>query len=238
MTFVKTPPSQQQIVNWFNQVKLFSGLTEDALTQLIKNTHYATLKQGEIISHEGMPLLACPLVISGEIEVLRHTYLGEEKIFGLFSRYEIVAIAAAFMPHNRLPMTVRAKTDSTILLVDKHSLLELCEQNPIIMKRLLIRFSLKLYEHVNHIDWLTSSSAEQRLAAYFLLQCKQQQSDQFTLPLSRAQLATKLGIRYETLSRLLSGWRKQYVIKINAKLVNVLKVDYLEKLTQPSQRSF
>ena len=177
------------------------------------------------------------MVLAGKVEVFRNTYLGEEKVFGIFSPYELVAIAAVFMPHNRFPMTIRAKTNCSLLLLEKNSVLQVCMNNPIVMQRLLVQFSSKLYEQINNIDWLTSSSAEQRLAAY-ILSLSSKQDISFVLPISRSQLATKLGIRYETLSRLISSWRKQKIIEIKLNQVTILKRTYLHQLTLPSQRSF
>lgn len=237
MTFVKNTLIQRQILNWLNQVKLFAGLSKDALIPIIENVSYLQFSNGEIISYEGTPLSGCYLVISGQVEVFRNTYLGEEKIFGLFSHFELVAIAAIFMSHNRFPMTIRAKTDGSALLIEKNSLLQVCKNNPVIMQRLLIRFSTKLYEQINNIDWLTSSTAEQRLAAYLLSLCTKQDY-QFSLPISRGQLATKLGMRYETLSRLISAWRKLKIINIEKNNIIILNTTYLNELTLPSQRSF
>ena len=106
------------------------------------------------------------------------------------------------------------------------------------MQRLLIRFSTKLYEQINNIDWLTSSSSEQRLASYLLSLCSSDNTYQFILPISRGQLATKLGIRYETLSRLMSSWRKQQIIQVENNRINILNETYLKELTLPFQRSF
>ena len=237
MTFVKNIPTQDEILTWLNNVKMFDGLTTDALIPILENASYMEFSTGELISYEGMPFSGCSLVLAGKVEVFRNTYLGEEKVFGIFSPYELVAIAAVFMPHNRFPMTIRAKTNCSLLLLEKNSVLQVCMNNPIVMQRLLVQFSSKLYEQINNIDWLTSSSAEQRLAAY-ILSLSSKQDISFVLPISRSQLATKLGIRYETLSRLISSWRKQKIIEIKLNQVTILKRTYLHQLTLPSQRSF
>lgn len=237
MTFIKNMPAQSDILNWLSRVKLFDELTKDALLSIIENANYLEFNAGELIGYEGMPFLGCSLVITGKVEVFRNTYLGEEKIFGIFSPYELVAIAAVFMPHNRFPMTIRAKTHCSLLMLEKNSVLHACMHNPIIMKRLLVQFSIKLYEQINNIDWLTSSSAEQRLAAYILSQSSKQDLS-FVLPISRSQLATKLGIRYETLSRLISSWRKKNIIQIELNRITILNNTYLNELSLPSQRSF
>lgn len=237
MTFVKNIPTQDEVLIWLNNVKMFDGLTTDALIPILENASYMEFSTGELISYEGMPFSGCFLVLAGKVEVFRNTYLGEEKVFGIFSPYELVAIAAVFMPHNRFPMTIRAKTNCSLLLLEKNSVLQVCMNNPIVMQRLLVQFSSKLYEQINNIDWLTSSSAEQRLAAY-ILSLSSKQDISFVLPISRSQLATKLGIRYETLSRLISSWRKQKIIEIKLNQVTILKTTYLHQLTLPSQRSF
>lgn len=238
MTFVKNILPYTQSLEILKSCSLFHGIEDEKLSLLLENCGYTRLKSGEIISHEGEPFKYCPLMIHGKIEVYRHTFLGEEKIFGLFCTGEIVAIAAVFMPHNRYPMSLRAKTDGEALLLDKRDILRLCHACPQVMEKLLMRFSSKLYENINHIDWLTSSSAEQRLAAYLIDLKHKQLTQNIILPLSRGQLAAKLGIRYETLSRLVSGWRQKGFIDIEKDTVHIRNENYLTQLSISAQRPF
>ncbi|KOO17220.1 diacylglyceryl transferase [Morganella morganii] len=238
MTFVKKTlaPAQQMAI--LRSCPLFQAAEEDALALVLADSTYRQFAAGELISREGETGKACPLIISGQIDVFRHTWSGEEKVFGMFTAGELVAIAAVFMPHNRFPMSLRARADSSTLMLDKQAILRLCHACPAIMAQLLSRFSLKLYENINHIDWLTSSSAEQRLAAYLLDLKRCQQSDCVVLPLSRGQLAAKLGVRYETLSRLFSGWRQKAFIGIDKDAVRITNESYLAELAIPAQRPF
>ncbi|MGG4663639.1 Crp/Fnr family transcriptional regulator [Providencia vermicola] len=238
MTFVKNVFPYIQSIDALKQCPLFSGIEEKNLALLLENCGYIQFKSGEIVNHEGEHFKYCPLMINGQMEVYRHTYLGEEKIFGLFAEGEIVAIAAVFMPHNRYPMNLRAKTEGDALLLDKRDILRLCHTCPQIMEKLLMRFSAKLYENINHIDWLTSSSAEQRLAAYILDLKNKQLTPNIILPLSRGQLAAKLGMRYETLSRLVSGWRQKGFINIEKDTVHIYNESYLTELSISAQRPF
>lgn len=238
MTFVKNTvyPARQMAI--LRSCPLFQAVADESLPLVLENSSYLSFTAGELINREGEWVKACPLIISGQIDVFRHTWSGEEKVFGMFTTGELVAIAAIFMPHNRFPMSLRARTDGEALLLDKSAILQLCHASPAIMAQLLSRFSLKLYENINHIDWLTSSSAEQRLAAYLLDLKRCQQSDCVILPLSRGQLATKLGVRYETLSRLFSGWRQKAFIGIDKDAVRITNESYLAELATPSQRPF
>ena len=238
MTFVKNIFSQSESIRALKRCPLFQDVSDDDLSLLLENCGYIRFKNGDFINYEGDVFKHCPLIINGKIDVFRHTYLGEEKIFGIFCPGEIVAIAAVFMPHNRYPMSLRAKDDGEALLLDKRDILHICRTCPHIMEKLLTRFSLKLYENINHIDWLTSSSAEQRLAAYLLDLKHQQLSTNITLPLSRGQLAAKLGMRYETLSRLVSSWRQKGFIGVEKDTVKIHNESYLSELSISAKRAF
>jgi len=238
MTFVKnTLPGELQL-RYLKSCPLFTAIADDYLWLALENSVYVQFHAGEILNREGDAFKYCPLIISGQIEIFRHSWLGDEKVFGLYSSGDIVAIAAVFMAHNRCPMSLRAKSDGAALLLDKRDILQLCHRHPLIMERLLSRFSLKLYEHINHIDWITSSSADQRLAAYLLDLGKGQNPTLVALPLSRGQLAARLGIRYETLSRLISGWRQKGIIEVVKGNVQIKNISYLEQLAFPAQRPF
>ena len=239
MTFIKNKASAETIREKIMAYPLFSGVNEVDLSTLIDTSHLIRFKQGERLNDEGDLLQYCPLILMGEIIVFRHTYQGTEKVFGIFEAQSIVALSAIFMPHNRYPMTLTAKTDGSAILLNKHEIIKLAESNLVFANRLLKNFSRQMYGFINEIDWITSSSAEERLAAYLLrLSAKAKDASQIEIPLSKSQLAVKLGIRQETLSRLLSAWKKNRVVKINGRLFCLHNMDYLEALALPSLRMF
>ncbi|MBF1235275.1 MAG: Crp/Fnr family transcriptional regulator, partial [Lautropia mirabilis] len=83
-----------------------------------------------------------------------------------------------------------------------------CEAHPPLATRMLQRFSQRLYHRVNEVEWLTSSTAQQRLAAYFVA-LRKQQGDELNFPQSQRHVAAQLGIRPETLNRLLADWQQR-----------------------------
>ena len=50
MTFVKNIPTQDEILIWLNNVKMFDGLTTDALIPILENASYMDFSIGELIS--------------------------------------------------------------------------------------------------------------------------------------------------------------------------------------------
>ncbi|WYX19709.1 helix-turn-helix domain-containing protein [Achromobacter xylosoxidans] len=84
---------------------------------------------------------------------------------------------------------------------------------------------------------MTSSSAPERLANY-LMGLRERQGDMVTLPLNQRQLAAHLGIRAETLSRLLNDWQTQGHVSGKRREWILHTPAYLEKLATTAKRPF
>jgi CRP-like cAMP-binding protein len=112
-----------------------------------------------------------------------------------------------------------------------------CEQHPTLALRLLEDFSRRLYHYINEVEWLTVSSAAQRLAA-FLLRLSAQQGERLELPSSQRQLAAHLGIRAETLSRLLSEWQARQWLRGERRHWTLVDTAPLQQLAGALARSF
>lgn len=230
MTFVKkTIPTEEHCEALFAHPWMRNEPPERVL-ELQRTCSRLFFTEGQVLFHEGDPMRHCLLVEQGELQAFRHTYHGDDKVFGQFVRGEFVAIAAVFMAHGRFPMNIRVLRQGQAIMVPRQEIHRFCLQRPALSLRLLGHLSQKLYATINQVDWLTSSSAGERLADYFLRIHKIQQTPQIRLPLNRSQLATQLGIRGETLSRLMADWRRQGYITYRANYVTLCDMDYLHQL--------
>ena len=188
---------------------LFSGLPQPVLMQLAENAWHQTLDADESVFHERDPTTHYLLVESGQLEMVRFSQEGDEHVFQSFGPNSLVAETAMFMQHGRYPMSSRAGSGSVgIWRLSGISLRATCEAHPPLATRMLQRFSQRLYHRVNEVEWLTSSTAQQRLAAYFVA-LRKQQGDELNFPQSQRHVAAQLGIRLETLNRLLADWQQR-----------------------------
>ncbi len=242
MTFVKIPlPPEEHCEVLFSHQWLRNEPVDVvfALQRACCRIHF---QAGETLFREGDKMRYCPLVEQGELQAFRHTYQGDDKVFGQFVRGEWVALAAVFMEHGRFPMNIRALSAGQAILIPRETLHQFCLQRPTLALQLLGNLSQKLYATINQIDWLTSSSAGERLADYLLRLHRTQQDTQpnaqVRLPLNRGQLATQLGIRPETLSRLMAEWQRQGYITCRASYITLCNLGYLHALAAQAQRPF
>ncbi|MFT8212231.1 MAG: Crp/Fnr family transcriptional regulator [Symbiopectobacterium sp.] len=169
MTFVKMPiPTAEHC-----EVLLFShpwlrDEPEEVVLALQSACCRIRFQTGDMLFREGDRMRYCPLVEHGELQAFRHTYQGDDKVLGQFVRGEWVALAAVFMEHGRFPMNIRALSAGQAMLIPRETLHQFCLQRPTLALQLLGNLSQKLYATINQIDWLTSSSAGERLADYLL----------------------------------------------------------------------
>ena len=223
----------RQCLNWLSDVP------RHEIDTLVQACNWRSFNKGQILFYEGDVLTHSLLIISGCLEVFRYTAEGNEKRFDLIPPGKILALAATFMQHGRYPMNVRALEEGRALQIPKKHIFALCRRYPEISFHLLEHFCGTLYAMVNRIDWLTSSTTAQRLAKYLLdLQEGQPDADVLVLPMNRQQLATWLGVRHETLTRMLSEWQKKGYLAVQGSQLQIRQGEVLQALAQPAQRSF
>lgn len=242
MTIVKLAPLRSRVGNLLAANSLLAGLP-DSPTLLDTLLHDASLIEaapGEILFYEGSEASHYLLVESGGVEVMRYSIEGEERVFHHLTRGQLVAEVAVFMAHGRYPMTARAQQDTRIVRLPCSGLRQACAHSPDLAMRLLENFSMRIYRRVNEIEWLVASTAAQRLAAYLLDLRNHQPSAKpiLRLPLNQRQLASRLGMRAETLSRLLADWAEQGHVRGGRGAWELCNLGHLQALASPAERAF
>ncbi|QDQ87009.1 Crp/Fnr family transcriptional regulator [Alcaligenaceae bacterium SJ-26] len=214
-----------------------AGLDAPLIGVLLNQAQIRHAKAGQTLFHEGASAQHYLLVLAGQIEIVRFSDSGEERVFGQFSDGQLVAETAMFMPHGRYPMNARARTDTRYCWLTRDGLRQACQQSPALAMRYLENMSMRVYKRINEVDWIAHSSAPQRLAAY-LLDEQARQGTTIQLPLSQRQLASRLGIRAETLSRLLTKWQEQGYLEGRQRQWTLLDIPYFQGLSTEAQRAF
>lgn len=215
---------------------LFRDVPRDVAGILLRDSATLHIQDGETLFHEGGEAIEYLYVHSGGVEVLRHTRDLQDRVFHIFQAGQLLAETAMFMTHGRYPMQARARGDAVVLCLKRQGLLEACRVWPELAMRLLTRLSDRVYHRINEVEWFSESTAAQRLADYLLRQPAERGA--IHLLLTQRQLALHLGVRAETLSRLLADWVDQGVLAGARRDWVIRNAGFLEALTQPVRRTF
>ena len=210
--------------------KPFTAMTEEELSRLVDRTIRYDLSEGEVAFCEGSPAQRSLVVAEGAVAGVRYTENGDEKLFRCFKRGDIIGLTAMFLPEARYLLTARIMRPTRVYGLPREVLQEVAEVNSCFAARMLEYTSMRLRTSLNQVDFFTGSSAEQRVAAFLLQLHEEQSSERIELPFRQKQVAVLLGVREETVSRVLSQFRKAGVLAPGRGPIDLIDVDFLRDL--------
>ncbi len=160
-------------------------------------------RRGETVMAEGNDNLACATLVSGALKVTRTDAEGNEQILSVIHPAGFVGEMFAPVAHH----DIVALTDSVLCVFSRPSYEQAVARYPELAQALLRRSSEELLEARTLLDLKGRRAAEAKVAGLILAFAKSastsscHSADDFDLPLSRAEMASVLGLTIETVSR-------------------------------------
>lgn len=214
---------------------LFAGVTEDDLVRLGQVCRRRNINKGEVLFSEGEPAAGFYVVVEGNIKIYKLSAEGKERILHIVHPGESFAEAAMFAD-GRYPAFAEPFSRSTVLFFPKEEFLDLLHQHSQIPINMIAGLSRFLRQFASQIEDLTFKDVPARLARY-LIELTGDEREVVELPISKTQLASRLGTVSETLSRTLRKLSQDELIHVQGKTITVLDRDRLEDLAESSRES-
>jgi CRP/FNR family transcriptional regulator len=117
---------------------------------------------------------------------------------------------------------VAAVTDVEAFTVYREDFLACCRRNPELSLRFLEIFGRRLRQLVNLVERITFGSVRQRLATTLLEFSATEGGAAFALPETQEQMASRLGTVREVVSRNLSRFQSEGLIRISRRDVEIV----------------
>ncbi len=216
--------------NSLSNCPLFSGLPED---QIIKLEHIAqkkSVKQGKVIFFENDPGDGFYIVISGQVKVYKIALTGKEQILHIIDASKPFGEAAVFQGRS-FPANAEALSDSELLYFPKERFLELITEHPQLALNMLGLLSARLRKFTRQIEDLSLREVPQRLANYIIYLVENQKNEEtVNLQISKGQLASLLGTAPETLSRILTKFVNDGILKVSNRVIEIVDYDALKEI--------
>lgn len=201
------------------------------LDELIR--HRPALRRGDRLFEVGQPLTSLFAVRSGSVKNYVPTENGEEKVMGFSLPGELVGLEAVSEDRHRC--TAVALETTSVCEIPYDRLDEIAGQIPTLRRQLFRLMSRELSRDQEQLLLLGGGSAEQRLAA-FLMGMSQRFSErgfsarEFNLSMARQDIAGYLGMAVETVSRLLTRFSEEGLVKVQRKHIELLDLERLKTL--------
>lgn len=208
------PTRQQDLPEVLRRAEIFGRLTAEQLDAVVRRTRLVHLAAGEALFHQGDRPLALYLLVQGQLKLYRTSAEGNEVIIELLDAGMTFAETRLFLENPRFHVSCAALTDAEVAAIDLPTMRAVLHDSVETCLLLLRRISERAERHVVDIDRLALQSATCRLASYLLGQLPPNRNE-VALKVPRGVLATRLGIRAETLSRALKALTSEGMISVD-----------------------
>ena len=182
------------------------------------------LHKRDILIRAGAPLKWLYAVRSGSLKSYIIDEHGREQIIDFHLPGDLVGFDALSTGQHR---SFAQSLETTMLCeIPIDSLDDLAVQLPALRRQMLRLMSDELFNGKQLVNTLNNRTAPQRLA-FFLYSLSQRfaarglSASSFRLTMTRADIASYLGLSVETVSRILSSLQDQSIIRVEQKLVHI-----------------
>lgn len=170
------------------------------------------------------------IVVEGAVKISKVSVDGQEKVIDILKKGDCLGETSMFLgiPYN---VTAQAVVDSVVLHLPENLLSGLIEDSPALVRKLLGLMSRRIHCLMLDIESSNFKLGHERVADFILAQlpanagnCKEMA---IRLPLKKVDVASRLNLSPQHLSRILQDLRKKGLIAVDGQIVRVPSVERL-----------
>jgi CRP/FNR family transcriptional regulator len=211
---------------------VFAHLDDPTIQELCNNKEELSFRKGEIINHEGEKIINFKYLKSGLVKLYRRTTTGEEQVITITRPFEFVSNMSIFS-EDRYKYSVSAVEDSIICVVKLDFIKELFMKNGGFAMGLLTKISKINDKIINQTLDIRQKNLVGRVAFVLLYFTKEiYKSHVFDLPVSRKEIADYIGMSTANVIRTLSDFKKEGIIRVFGKTIEVVDIGKLEIISK------
>lgn len=198
----------------FKANPLFRHLTDEEVGQLfyINNYKIGKYAKGSVIYFQNEKCSTLDMLLSGSVVVQSINEDGNILVVSEFTKGDILGLNLLFSQKCFYPMTIIAKSDSTILHMKKEVILELSMKNKNFLLMLLQYLSDRSVLLTDKIKLISGKSIRQLILEFLACEYHIQGNSRIKLTITKKELAERFGIQRTSLSRELQKMREEGLV--------------------------
>ncbi|MGP9812647.1 Crp/Fnr family transcriptional regulator [Rhodopseudomonas sp. NSM] len=215
---------------------LFSHLSEMDAALLLKSSIVRQIQPGSALFHQGDAPENLFQIVEGLVRVTQLNREGEQITLRIMGPGDLCCVAA--IRQRSYPATATALKDTTVLAWRGCSFIEMTNRHPAIANNVLAIVGNRAHEMLQLATEMTGKSVSQRIAASLLRLSAQagietKEGLHIESPVTRTDLASMAGLTYFTVSRILSAWQKQGLVKSGRHRLTILDMPRISEIAEP-----
>jgi CRP/FNR family transcriptional regulator, polysaccharide utilization system transcription regulator len=212
---------------FFDQVKEIDELKKLSVERRVK-----MFKKKEIIFNEGNNPNYLYFLSKGKVKTFKAHEYGKELITSLYKEGDFFGYLA-LLEDKPYSETAEVLEDAEICMVPKEDFFALIYNNMNVMKKFIKILSDNIAEKEEQLVNLAYSSVRKRVAEALLLlqnRYKDNKEGNFSISISREDLANIVGTATESLIRTLSDFKEDKMLEIKGSNITIINAEKLKKL--------
>jgi len=215
-------PTDGQSLAGIRAHHLFAGLAPQQLQRILAASHVEDVEPGQVLFDRGQAAQHFYIVIDGQVNLTLYSKAGEQKIVEIIGPGQSFAEAVMFMAGAVYPVSAVAAVRSQVARFPNKEYVALLRESPETCLRMLGHLSQRLHVRIREIEYLTLESATHRLVR--LIESRLPPGDgaaEIELQESRQEIASRLSMKPETLSRILRHLSDSGTIVVHGRTLKV-----------------
>jgi len=211
---------------------VFAFLDDQSIDMVCENKEEISFRKGEIINHEGEKITTFKYLKSGLVKLYRRTPAGDEQVITITRPFEFVSNMSIFS-EERYQYSVSALEDAIVCAIKLEFIKDLFLKNGSFAMGLLTKVSIINDKIIRQTLDIRQKNLIGRVAFVLLYFTNEiYNSRVFDLPVSRKEIADYIGMSTANVIRTLSDFKKEGIIRIFGKTIEVVDLQRLENISR------
>ena len=211
------------ICNHILNHQFFEDIPREEVHKISSIADVIRVPAGEHLFFNSSPIEKIFFVLEGQVKIYANDLDSNREFISEFVEASgSIGLEFLLLPNQNWQYHGKALLDSTVLTIDKSTLLKITNRNIELLNNLIKYLSLSVVQQNQKSQDLVLAEVSDRLLNYLQAQAKYNDSKKFVLPLNKAELAYYLGTIPETLSRTFTKLKKARKIKIEKNEIELL----------------
>ncbi|WP_314065303.1 Crp/Fnr family transcriptional regulator [uncultured Vagococcus sp.] len=195
-----------------SEISLFHHLEASDLEEIDKHLILKEFKKNEVLIRMGDKVQELSIIIEGSIEICSYDMNGNKKLITVLEEGDLFAESVAFDQEAISPFDIMAIQRLKVIQLSRTTILNFPRQ---VLANLIGILATKNTFLTHKLECINKNTVKDRLYEVLNFYRFKQQSDCFTLPFNKTQLADYLCVNRSSLSREIHLMEKAGIIAIN-----------------------
>lgn len=223
----------QNSLEILRNIPIFSHLSEEILKNIMQLQKTKKYKKGDIIFYEEDTGEAFFFVKAGKVKIYKTSSDGRDITLNILGEGSIFAEVTLFNDIN-YPATVEVLEDSSIGMILNRDIEKMILNNTTLALQIIRVLTKRLYRSQKTIKEMAFSDTYNRTARVLLDLCERHGKDtktgvEINISITRQDIANMVGTSRETVSRIISKFKKEKILDTMAKKIIIIDKNKLSE---------